>query len=114
MKIINIVAHIEEEASGPSYTVPRLSRSISARGHHVLLSCLRAKISIPGVELLVHSSWPFFKNFAISQSQAFFLSKKAKKVDIVHNHILWSMVSIIAGLIVPGEHAKLITPHTFS
>ena len=109
MKIINIVAHIDEEASGPSYTVPRLSRSISARGHQVLLSCLRAKISIPGVELLVHSSWPFFKSFAISQSQAFFLSKKAKKVDIVHIHILWSMVSIIVGLIVPGEHAKLIT-----
>ncbi len=65
MKMIHVVPHIDAEAAGPSYTVPRLCQSLVARGHEVTLSCLAAASEIPGVRLSVHPSWPIFKGFAV-------------------------------------------------
>ena len=109
MKILHSVPHIKDEASGPSYTVPRLCQAIASRNHEVTLSCLSAKTDIPEVNLSIHSSWPILKNFAISHKHAFFLKKQSFKMDIIHNHILWSMTNIAAGWVVPGKYSKLVT-----
>ena len=109
MKILHSVPHIKDEASGPSYTVPRLCQAIASRDHEVTLTCLSAKTDIPGVNLSIHSSWPILKNFAISHKHAFFLKKQSFKMDIVHNHILWSMTNIAVGWVVPGKYSKLVT-----
>ena len=109
MKILHSVPHIKEEASGPSYTVPRLCQAIASRNHEVTLTCLEAKTNIPAVNLSIHPSWPILKNFAISHKHAFFLKKQSYRMDIVHNHILWSMVNIAAGWVVPGKYSKLVT-----
>lgn len=109
MKLLHIIPHVSEEASGPSYSVPRLCENLAALGHDVELSCLAARSEVPGVRLDVHAQWPIFKRFAISHTHALALYKKAQEVDIVHNHSLWSMVNMASGLLVPGHRAKLVT-----
>ena len=58
MKIIHIVPHIVEEASGPSYSVPRLCQSEAREGHDVELTCLANRSGLDGVTLDVHPQWP--------------------------------------------------------
>lgn len=109
MRLVHVVPHINEEASGPSYSVPKLCQSLAARGHDVELSCLAASANIPNVTLDVHAQWQFFNRFAISTSHACALSEKANHGEVVHNHGLWSMVNLAAGWVVPGKYAKLVT-----
>lgn len=109
MKIVHVVPHIGEEAAGPSYSVPRLCQSLAVRGHAVELTCLAARGEIRGVTLDLHAQWPVLGRFAISTSLTRALRDKAGRVDIVHNHSLWSMVNVAAGWVVPGQRAKLVT-----
>ncbi len=109
MKILHSVPHVSAEASGPSYSVPRLCQAIASHDHEVTLACLGAERDIPGVELSIHASWPVLQRFAVSPRHTFSLHQRAYEVDIVHNHSLWSMVNVAAGWVVPGKHAKLVT-----
>lgn len=109
MKLIHVVPHLDQEAAGPSYSVPRLCQSLAALGNDVELSCLAARGEIPGVSLDLHPQWPLLGRFAISSSHAKALRKKAMHADIVHNHSLWSMVNVAAGWVVPSNGAKLVT-----
>jgi glycosyltransferase involved in cell wall biosynthesis len=109
VNLVHVVPHISDEAAGPSYSVPRLCESLAARGHEVEISCLAAGDEIPGVRLDLHRQWPILGRFAVSTSHAFALRGKANRVDIVHNHSLWSMVNVASGLVVPGRRAKLVT-----
>jgi glycosyltransferase involved in cell wall biosynthesis len=109
MKLVHVVPHIDQEASGPSYSVPRLCQSLAECGNEVELSCLAAKGEITGVALDLHPQWPVLGRFAISTSLAGAMRRKASVVDVVHNHSLWSMVNVASGWAVPGRRAKLVT-----
>jgi glycosyltransferase involved in cell wall biosynthesis len=109
LKLLHLVPHIDKEAAGPSYSVPRLCQSLAACGNEVELSCLAARGEIAGVRLDIHRQWRLFGRFAISTSLTSALSDRARSIDVVHNHSLWSMVNIAAGLVVPGKGAKLVT-----
>lgn len=106
---VHVVPHIDDEASGPSYSVPRLCQSLAEHGHRVGLMCLRAPESVPGVELEVYPQWRVPARFAMSPQLARALRERADQVDIVHNHSLWSMANVAAGWVVPGRRAKLVT-----
>lgn len=106
---MHVVPHIDQEAAGPSYSVPRLCQSLAACGNQVELTCIAARGQIPGVALDLHPQWPIFSRFAVSTSLAWALGRKAQVVDVVHNHSLWSMVNVAAGWVVPGKRAKLVT-----
>ncbi len=109
LRCVHVVPHIDDEASGPSYSVPRLCRSLAADGQRVGLMCLAAAADIPGVELERYRQWPLLKRFALSPAFARGLRLRVREVDIVHNHSLWSMVNVVAGWIVPGSRARLVT-----
>jgi len=109
LKLLHAIPRIDQEASGPAYSVPRLCQALAARGHEVTLSCIAARESIPGVRLDLHPDWPILKRFEVSTSLARALRRKAGEVDIIHNHSLWSMVNVASGLVVPGRRAKLVT-----
>lgn len=109
VRLVHVIPHIDQEAAGPSYSVPRLCQSLAACGNQVELTCIAARGEIPGVMLDLHPQWPFLGRFAVSTSLASALGRKAARVDIVHNHSLWSMVNVAAGWVVPGQHAKLVT-----
>ena len=106
--MLHVVPHINQEASGPSYSVPRLCQSLAACDNQVELTCLAANGLVPGVVLDIHPQWPVANRFAISTSLTLSLSRKACLVDVVHNHSLWSMVNVAAGLVVPGKRAALV------
>lgn len=109
MNFVHLVPHIDEEAAGPSYSVPRLCESLTCRGDRVDLMCLAARKQIPGVQTHIYQQWPLFGRFAISSSLARDLWDVASRSDVIHNHSLWSMVNVAAGLIVPRRRAKLVT-----
>lgn len=108
MKIVQVISDISTEASGPSYSVPRLSQSLAERGHEVVLSCLAAREYIPGVELDIHGSWPIAKGFGISPSHAREMRKKGKTFDIIHSHGIWCLANITPGWVVPKNGARLV------
>lgn len=109
MKLVHVVPHVDQEAAGPSYSVPRLCESLAARGHEVELTCLAARGEISGVRVDLHRQWPVLSRFAVSPSLARALRTKSPNVDIIHNHSLWSMVNVASGWAVPGRGAKLVT-----
>ena len=108
MNLIHVVPQVAQEASGPSYSVPRLCESLAARGHSVELCCLAAGRNLDGVTLDIHPQWPVLRRFEVSPGCVLALHRKAKHVDIIHNHSLWSMVNVGTGWTVPGHKAKLV------
>lgn len=108
MRMVHVVPHIDQEAAGPSYSVPRLCQSLAACGNEVELTCLAARGEIADVALDLHPQWPVLGRFAVSTSLARALARKAGVVDVVHNHSLWSMVNVASGWVVPGRGAKLV------
>lgn len=109
MKIIHVVPHVSAEASGPSYSVPRLCKALAVRGHEVELSCLKAGRDIDGVVVTEHQQWPILKRFAPSMELPSALWRKSVDAQIIHNHSLWSMVNVATGWVVPGRGSKLVT-----
>jgi glycosyltransferase involved in cell wall biosynthesis len=108
VRLVHVVPHIDQEAAGPSYSVPRLCQSLAALGNEVELTCLAARGDIAGVTLDLHPQWPVLERFAVSTSLTRALASKAGVVDVVHNHSLWSMVNVASGWVVPGRGAKLV------
>jgi glycosyltransferase involved in cell wall biosynthesis len=109
MRLVHVIPHIDQEAAGPSYSVPRLCQSLAVCGNQVTLTCLAARGDISGVTLDLQPQWPVLGRFAISTKLTSALWRKAARVDIVHNHSLWSMVNVASGWVVPGRGAKLVT-----
>lgn len=109
MTIVHVIPEVAREDAGPSQAVPRLCECLAAAGHDVELSCLAARRAPRGVRLDMHPRWPVLSRLDISSSHARALARKARSVDIVHNHSLWSMVNMATGWIVPGRRAKLVT-----
>ena len=109
MRLVHVIPNISNEASGPSYSVPRLCEALARLGHEVELSCLAAGRDVPGVTIDVHSQWPILSRFAISPRHSKALQQKAGHADVIHNHSLWSMINVASGYVVPGRKAKLVT-----
>ena len=109
IKIIHVVPTVNQEAAGPSYSVPRLCESILNAGGEVRLKCLSEGLPAIGVELIKYPQVNLIcPKFGISYSLAMSLFKDSKVVDIIHNHSLWSMINIASGFAVPGRKAKYI------
>ncbi len=109
IRCAHVVPHLDDEASGPSYSVPRLCQALAAQGLRVDLDCLAAEAAPPGVTLHVHPQWHRLRRFAVSPALAIALRQRAAECDILHNHSLWSMANVAAGWAVVGKPAKLVT-----
>lgn len=109
MKLVHVVPHIDKEAAGPSYSVPRLCQYLALLHHEVVLSCLAARGPIPNVQLELHKQWKLLSRFAISTQQYRALSKHSRMASVVHNHSLWSMPNVAAGWATAGKNVKLVT-----
>lgn len=109
MKIIHVVSGINDEACGPSYSIPRLCQSLSARGNNVVISCAGARGKIGGIEMVDFPRWPILTKFAISPGHIGFIASQTKIADIIHNHSLWTLINVASGIVIPGRKAKLVT-----
>lgn len=98
MRIVEIVASVDEEAAGPSYSVPRLSQSVAALGHEVDL----VSLGLPetrnwaGVR---HTRYAWDLKRAgplvrLGVSQTMRRALRQASADIFHTHGLWMMPNI--------------------
>lgn len=108
VKITHIYPDLSEEAAGPAYTVPRLAEGLADRGHDVEISCVAAGPHVRGVKLDVHPAWPGLRRFWIAPGHTFALRAKARSFDVIHNHSLWSMVNMGAGIVGTGGSALFV------
>lgn len=110
MSLTHAVPHVNEEASGPSYSVTRLCEGLAALEHAVELICLAARPGdLAAYQVQVYPQWRMFSKFAVSPQMVAGLRERASTRDVVHNHSLWSMTNVAAGLVVPGRKARLVT-----
>jgi glycosyltransferase involved in cell wall biosynthesis len=96
LSIIHIVPAIDAEASGPSYSVPRLCESLAARGCKTALLTTGSGPSVHSVNYS-HHSYPISKSlgrFYASGPLQKALIEKAGTADILHNHSLWLMPNV--------------------
>lgn len=104
------VAHVAPSVTsigGLEYSVPRLCVRLAARGHQVeLLS--HATEPIEGVTVDAFRVLSVFEPFKVSVALPLKLRRVAKRSELVHAHGVWTMVSISAGLVVPGRNAKFV------
>lgn len=110
MKVIEVVPNISEEASGPSYSVPRLSASLAQLGVDVRLHVLAPA---PGAEnsyrMHVHPRCRLLWRLGISPAMRRALRREADEVNVIHNHSLWMMPNIYPALAARGKPCRLIT-----
>ena len=113
MNILQVVPSVEDEASGPSYCVPRLSESLAALGHHVELHTLG---NTNGKDRRyvhhVHLKWRMLGRLGVSPRLRDAMRRAARHSQILHNHSLWMMPNIYPAAAVRGTNCRLVvTPH---
>ena len=100
MHLVHTVSHVGHEASGPSYSVPRLCEALGAGGHDVLLLTL---------ERGEPRSSPYFRHAAhraglpgglggVSGGLRRALLEALQTADVMHNHGLWLMPNVYPAL----------------
>ena len=97
MRVCQVVAHVDEEASGPSYSVPRLSQSLALSGQDVVLATLRSRGRSSSFDGIRHvefenTGWP--KRLGVSWPMQQWFAANATGFDIIHGHGLWMMPNI--------------------
>jgi glycosyltransferase involved in cell wall biosynthesis len=113
LRAAHVVAAIGDEAMGPSYSVPRLCRSLVDSGVEVRLHVLArgsARVA-SGVEVHQYAEWPgrFFQTLGVSPRMHRALVDEARHVELIHNHSLWMLPNVYPGLAVRGTSCALVT-----
>ncbi len=100
MRIVQTIARVEQEASGPTYSVTRLAGGLQALGHDVRLMSIGGVA--PGLEIPTphqrfrqdHARFPVLKSLLLSGGFDRAIRDEARAADIVHAHGLWLMPNI--------------------
>jgi glycosyltransferase involved in cell wall biosynthesis len=91
-----IVASIDEEAAGPSYSVVALSESLSGLGVDSRVMATGRRMPEPGLEIFKQDwAWiPGARRLVYSSSLMNALDQAARKGAVLHGHGLWLMPNI--------------------
>lgn len=109
MKVIHVVSRISDEASGPSYSVPRLADVLGHLGADVHLHVLApAPKAPPTYRTHPHPGWRFLYRLGISPVMCRALRREANAAEVVHNHGLWMMPNVYPGWAVRGTTCRLV------
>jgi len=113
MRLVHVVPSVADEASGPSYSVPRLCEALGSAGHEVHLHALgRAGVRMRGHFVLHEHAWNRHGVFARAGFSAPLrreLRAAAGGADVVHNHSLWMMPNLYPALAVRGNRCLLVS-----
>ena len=92
----HIVASVDEEASGPSYSVVALSDSLRARGADCAVMAVGRRAQQAGLEIFRHdmAALPVGKQLMISRALARAVDVAARQGAVLHAHGLWLMPNI--------------------
>jgi glycosyltransferase involved in cell wall biosynthesis len=111
MRVIHVVPTISNEASGPSYSVPRLCEALIAEGADVQLAALAqpsTRIELPFVKTFPLGLGP--ARLGASPKLRRWLDGQAAsgRVQIVHNHSLWMMPNVYPGQACRERRCRLV------
>lgn len=111
LRSIQIVPNIDQEASGPSYSVVRLCQALRTAGDDTKLAVLEPKPSSTVYDFANYFPYgvgpkrlgnsPEMKNWLRNQA----LSDECM---IMHNHSLWMLTNIYAASAIKGTNCKLV------
>ncbi len=109
LKVIQVVPEINNEASGPSYSVPRLSDSLGQLGADVHLHVLAPAVDAAGAyRVHAHPPWRFLHELGISPAMRRGLRRATDGVEVIHNHGLWMMPNVYSAWAVRGRSCRLV------
>lgn len=112
MKILQLASYLGNEANGVAPVVAGIARELSAAGNQSAVACLGKPDRIGNAHL--HSAKRSIgpRRLEISWALCSYLWNQRNNFDVIHNHGLWSMINIFAGLVLPSARAILVTsPH---
>jgi len=111
VRAIHVVPAVSEEASGPSYSVPRLCESLIASGLDVTLATLdwAPSASAPSYQ----KKFPLGfgpRQLGVSPPMRNWLAQESRagRADILHNHGLWMMPNVYTSWARRGARARLV------
>lgn len=115
MKLLHVVPHVGHEASGPSYSVPRLCRALGAAGCDVTLMTQTKQEGeeplAPSAgfrhEIYPESGWP--RSLHPSPAMARALREAAVGADLIHNHSIWLWPNVYPGRVARETGTPLVT-----
>lgn len=111
MRIIQIVPRIADESSGPSHSVPGLSRALAEAGDEVDLFVLEP---LPEKKIYERTTafpcWPgkAFHKLGYSPRMKNALCRAAKTSEVLHTNSLWMMPNIYPANAVRGTQCKFV------
>jgi len=96
MKSLHVVASIDDEAAGPSYSVPALGRALGEVGVETELNTVDLKTKAPSVRFthVCFETTGRPRRLARSTYLSAHLNAKMPLVNISHNHSLWTMPNL--------------------
>lgn len=108
---IHTISTIGEESSGPSYSVPRLCKSLICHDINVALATIDwLPLVNPPEFLRTFSLGVGPKRVGRSPEMYRWLKSKVRtrEVDIIHGHEMWQMNALYPGWVTKGQKAKLV------
>jgi len=114
MKLVHVAPHVFEEASGPSYSIPRLCSALIDAGAELDLLAMqwdaedRHESPPPMLHYFPMGSGPKRLGRSPQLHRALRERVDSGQVDVVHSHILWQMNSIYPARAVKGTATKLV------
>jgi glycosyltransferase involved in cell wall biosynthesis len=114
MRVIEIVASIDEQGAGPSYSVPRLSSALAAAGADVTLCTLGASGDSNG-NAVRHRTFPIdfaavpaLSSLRASRALRSWLMHETEGVQVLHSHGLWLMPNVYPADAARAAHKSFI------
>lgn len=110
LRVIQVVPHIGNEASGPAYSVTRLSQSLAELGAAVTLMSVSGEAR-PPENNFQHLVFPRSRTMgALWGSPALHgsLRSRTREADVVHTHSLWLMPNVYPGRVCRRARKPLV------
>jgi len=111
MRLIHTVPAISEEATGPSYSVVRLSESLMTEGQDVTLAVLDwTPMASPPRFMKAFPLGMGPRRLGCSPKMRRWLIEQARSgsVEIIHNHSLWMMPNVYPGIVAKKYNVPLV------
>lgn len=110
MRAVHIVAHVGNEASGPSYSVPALGRALGRHGCDVtLLTQMHDAINpSDGFRNLSFPEFPVPRSLRWSPGLGRALRDRAAECDVIHNNGAWLAPNFVPGFVARKSGKPLI------
>jgi glycosyltransferase involved in cell wall biosynthesis len=115
MRIVHVVPTLEQEASGPSYCVPRLAQSLGDLGHSVRILSVGGRGAVSDSPNVSYASFPkdwpstpVLKQLWFSRGLDRALDEEAQTADLFHNNSLWVAPNLYPGRVAARHDKPLV------